>query len=74
MEHKLTVLDTLKKDRWVFRVSLLEAKDLNSIMLIYCNIKEPTLIGIRFFDTDEKVTQFVHECSIGKYGDSVDKE
>ena len=74
MNKKVAVLDVIKKDRWVFRVSLLEDTDITSIMVVYCNIKEPTSVGIRFFANESDSYTFITECAAGKYGDSVDKE
>lgn len=72
MENKrVTVFDTIKRGKWVFRLSLVEDEKTltTSIMITHFHMSFPSKIYIRFFNEDEKAAAYVDECSAGKYGD-----
>lgn len=73
---RVTVLATVKRDSWFFRVSTLECpvEEVYTIMIVVWNIKHRDRIYIRFFEEDAKAAAFVDECAAGKYGDVLEDE
>lgn len=70
-DAKITVLDTMRKGNWYFRVSTLESfeSDAYSIMVVIWNRRYRDNLYFRFFADDELAAAFVDECASGKYGD-----
>ena len=73
LNGKLTILQTVKRGKWVFRASVFQNElDVYSILLIIYNLRNKNNLSFRFFSNDEDAAAFVDECSEGKYGDILD--
>lgn len=75
MTPKVTVLKTIRRGNWLFRVSTFEdyATETYTVMIVVWNIKFKDNLYFRFFDDDERAAAFVDECSSGKYGDVLEE-
>lgn len=69
---RLTILQSVKRGKWVFRASVYQDDDIYSIMLIIYNMRYRDKLFFRYFTTDEQAATFVDECASGKYGDILD--
>jgi hypothetical protein len=74
MAHKVTVLNPIKRQNWLFRVSTFEDHEngIHTLLIILWNTKHRDLVYFRFFDDEGRAAAFVDECAAGKYGDTLD--